>query len=100
MSGASERANGRASGPVLQSLFLTVIDHSVLENSRTHLKTRLLTPCHLICQIIEMHTKNKSLDFMDVLSYFKSTRGSTRTLIKELIATCLRFQDFEAGRAH
>ena len=28
VSGASERANGRASGPVLQSLFLTVIDHS------------------------------------------------------------------------
>ena len=28
MNGASERANGRASGPVLQSLFLTVIDHS------------------------------------------------------------------------
>ena len=30
MSGASERANGRASGPVLQSVFLAVIDHSVL----------------------------------------------------------------------
>ena len=29
MSGASERANGRASGPVLQSVFLAVIDHSV-----------------------------------------------------------------------
>ena len=28
MSGASERANGRASGPVLQSVFLAVIDHS------------------------------------------------------------------------
>ena len=28
MSGARERANGRASGPLLQSLFLTVIDHS------------------------------------------------------------------------
>ena len=27
MSGASERANGRASGPVLQSVFLAVIDH-------------------------------------------------------------------------
>ena len=25
---ASERANGRASGPVLQSVFLAVIDHS------------------------------------------------------------------------
>ena len=30
MSGASERANGRASGPVLQSVFLAVIDHSVM----------------------------------------------------------------------
>ena len=29
VSGASERANGRASGPVLQSVFLAVIDHSV-----------------------------------------------------------------------
>ena len=28
MSGASERANGRASGPVLQSVFLAVFDHS------------------------------------------------------------------------
>ena len=28
VSGASERANGRASGPVLQSVFLAVIDHS------------------------------------------------------------------------
>ena len=30
MSGASERANGRASGPVLTFLFLFVPDHSVL----------------------------------------------------------------------
>ena len=28
VSGANERANGRASGPVLQSVFLAVIDHS------------------------------------------------------------------------
>ena len=28
MSGASERANERASGPVLQSVFLAVFDHS------------------------------------------------------------------------
>ena len=28
VSGVSERANGQASGPVLQSLFVTVIDHS------------------------------------------------------------------------
>ena len=28
MSGASERANGRASGPVLTSLFLFIPDHS------------------------------------------------------------------------
>ena len=32
MSGASKRANGRASGPVLQSVFLAVIDHSVAED--------------------------------------------------------------------
>ena len=30
MSGASERANGRASGPVLTSLFLFVPDHSAV----------------------------------------------------------------------
>ena len=30
VSGASERANGRASGPVLQSVFLAVFDHSAL----------------------------------------------------------------------
>ena len=28
MSGASEQANGRASGPVLLSVFLAVFDHS------------------------------------------------------------------------
>ena len=31
-SDASERANGRASGPVLQSVFLAVLDHSVAFN--------------------------------------------------------------------
>ena len=30
MSGASEQANGRASGPVFQSVFLVVLDHSAL----------------------------------------------------------------------
>ena len=30
VSGASELANGRASGPVLQSVFLAVLDHSAL----------------------------------------------------------------------
>ena len=30
VSEVSERANGRASGPVLQSVFLAVIDHSAL----------------------------------------------------------------------
>ena len=30
VSGVSERANGRASGPVLQSVFLAVLDHSVI----------------------------------------------------------------------
>ena len=29
MSGASERVNGRASGPVLQSVFLVILTHSV-----------------------------------------------------------------------
>ena len=38
MSAASKRANGRASGPVLQSVFLAVIDHSArvgLEGEKT-----------------------------------------------------------------
>ena len=38
VSGASKRANGRASGPVLQSVFLAVIDHSAApfsENATT-----------------------------------------------------------------
>ena len=35
MSGASERANGRANGPVLQSVFLVVIDHSATEDFKT-----------------------------------------------------------------
>ena len=33
MSGASERAHGRASGPVLQSVFVAVLDHSVRYSS-------------------------------------------------------------------
>ena len=33
MSGASERANGRASGPVLTSVFFSIFDHSVREAS-------------------------------------------------------------------
>ena len=33
VSGASERANGRASGPVLQSVFLVVLAHSGEESS-------------------------------------------------------------------
>ena len=36
MSGASERANGGASGPVLQSVFLAVFDHSGREKSHSH----------------------------------------------------------------
>ena len=35
MSDASEQANGRASGPVPQSVFLAVIDHSAM-NQSTH----------------------------------------------------------------
>ena len=39
MSGASEQANGRASGPVLQSVFLAVFDHSsVVERSKEKTK--------------------------------------------------------------
>ena len=38
MSGASERANGLASGPVLQSVFLAVIDHSAREGRRSEVK--------------------------------------------------------------
>ena len=32
MSGASERANGRASGPVLQSVFLVILAHCVVRD--------------------------------------------------------------------
>ena len=35
MSGASERANGRASGPVLQYVFLAVIEHSAMYTKTT-----------------------------------------------------------------
>ena len=34
MSGASERANGQASGPVLQSVFLVILDHSAREKRK------------------------------------------------------------------
>ena len=36
VSGASEQANGQASGPVLQSVFLAVIDHSAWVGYRGH----------------------------------------------------------------
>ena len=50
VSGASERANGRASGPVLQSVFLAVIDHSevvamVFAFSRIPYIELCVTPC-------------------------------------------------------
>ena len=32
VSGASKQANGRASGPVVQSVFLVVLDHSAVGN--------------------------------------------------------------------
>ena len=42
VSGASEQANGRASDPVLQSVFLTAIDHSpVLERARPSLQNNI-----------------------------------------------------------
>ena len=31
MSGVSERANGRASGPILQSVFLVILAHSATD---------------------------------------------------------------------
>ena len=37
MSGASERVNGRASGPVIQSIFLAVLDRSAVGERRGHL---------------------------------------------------------------
>ena len=44
MSGASERANGRASGSILTSLFLFVPDHSAVvvsvESERSHRFTK------------------------------------------------------------
>ena len=40
VSSASERANGRASGPVIQSVFLAVFDHSVTGERRTEGRTR------------------------------------------------------------
>ena len=42
VSGTSQRANGRASDPVLQSVFLTAIDHSpVLERARPSLQNNI-----------------------------------------------------------
>ena len=46
--GVSERANGRASGPVLQSVFLTVFDRSVIQDP---LPLRLHRPDHLTLSI-------------------------------------------------
>ena len=43
MSGASEQANGRANGPVLQSVFLAVLDHSENENT------------YILCPISRLH---------------------------------------------
>ena len=40
MSGASDRANGRVSGPVLQSVFLAVLDHSAAMKMHLRRATR------------------------------------------------------------
>ena len=41
VSGASELAKGRASGPVLQSGFLVILDHSATKMMTSQLYTRL-----------------------------------------------------------
>ena len=45
VSSASERANGRASGPVLSSLFLFVPDHSALVPCRHRNESNMVTAC-------------------------------------------------------
>ena len=42
MSNACEQANGRASGPVLQSVFLVVLAHSAVFVVRNPMETRLM----------------------------------------------------------
>ena len=49
MSSVSEQVNGRASGPVLQSVFLAVIDHSA-ELSRKPNPTKK-TALHRVCEM-------------------------------------------------
>ena len=46
VSGASERANGRASGLVIQSVFLAVFDHSDQRVCPSHLHTHTHTRTH------------------------------------------------------
>ena len=60
MSGASEQANGRASGPILQSVFLVVLDHSggvKSSNERNEEeKEKGSTAGHIRCDFIVTHS--------------------------------------------
>ena len=47
VSGASERANGRASGPVLKSVFLAVIDHSEGEKRQSPIEQKTFVKEHV-----------------------------------------------------
>ena len=55
VSGASERANGRASGPVLQSVFLAVLDHSDIELAITR---ECVCVCVCVCSTIILINTN------------------------------------------
>ena len=47
VSGASERVNGQVSGPVLQSVFLAVIDHSEGEKRQSPIKQKTFVKEHV-----------------------------------------------------
>ena len=53
VSGASERANGRASGPVLTSLFLFIPDHHAMVEYPQRLKIEVAGPCMSFHNIAE-----------------------------------------------
>ena len=87
MSGASERANGRASGPVLQSVFLAVFDHSAYithvaeesaERFEHHETLSFIVPIHSLVEIETSKVFQEGVSVRthdDLLHQFQHLRG-------------------------
>ena len=100
VNGASERANGRASGPVLLSVFLVVIDHSVMAlfdpspdfihrptPNQTTLSIRFPLSRGLLCDLL---WSDPDPDVIVAGGWAENDRGVSYTFGKEAVSKFLK----------